>query len=300
MKQFLSITLLAFMALICPVQSFAVEKSITSEADGLIWGGCGVTKKAFMAELAKAYEKKTGTHIELQGGGATKGIRGVGKGTIHIGGACRTNMEFNKEERYVKQIPVAWDAIVFVVNKKNPVSDVTLKQIREIYDGKITNWSKLGGRDEAIDLYVRKSPISGVGQTLRELIFNDSEKEFTDKAHVVKSSGPAEQAVEKSINAITASGVSSAKHRDVKMLKVEGQEPSYENIKQGKYILYRPLYLVTKQTSKNPLVKDFIRYATSDEGMDVIRKSGTIPYKDALHLLGKQFRQYEKAVASGL
>lgn len=300
MNRFLLIALIVFTALLIPINSHAELKSITSESDGLVWGGCGITKKAFMSELAKAYEKKTGVHIDLQGGGATKGIRSVNNGTIHIGGACRTSMEFHKEERYVKQIPVAWDAIVFVVHKNNPVENVSLEQVRAIYNGEITNWKQLGGMDARIDLYVRKSLISGVGQTLRELVFNDTEKEFTSKARVVKSSGPAEKAVESTITAMTATGVSSAKRRNVKILKVAGHDPSFENIKEGKYMLYRPLYLVTKLSSKNPLVEKFINYATSEEGMSIIRQSGTVPYTDALHLLSKHFRQYEKAIASGL
>lgn len=102
MKQLLSTIILAFSVLISPIDLHADTKSISKASDGLIWGGCGITKKAFMAELAKAYEKKSGVHIKLQGGGATKGIRGVSKGTINIGGACRASMEFNREERYVK------------------------------------------------------------------------------------------------------------------------------------------------------------------------------------------------------
>jgi len=301
MKHILTTTFFAFtVLLISPVDSRADVQPISKSAETLIWGGCGITKKAFMAELAKAYEAKTGVHIVLQGGGATKGIRGVSDGSINIGGACRASMEFHKDERYVKQIPVAWDAIVFVVHKSNPVDNITMNQVRDIYNGKIVNWSQLGGKDAPIDLYVRKSKISGVGQTLRELVFNDIEKEFTPRANVVKSSGPAEEAVEKIATALTATGVSSAKRRNVKILKVEGHEPSYDKIKQGKYMLYRPLYLVTKLSVKNLLVKDFIKYATSEEGKKIIRKSGTVPYTDALHLLSKHFRQYEKAIASGM
>jgi phosphate transport system substrate-binding protein len=300
MKHFFLITLAVFSGLIFSIDSYAELPSLTKSSHGLIWAGCGITKKAFMAELAKAYENKTGVHIELRGGGATKGIRDVNKGVIDIGGACRASMEFNKEERYVQQIPVAWDAIVFVVNKDNPVDNITIDQVRAIYNGKITNWKQLGGTNKRIDLYVRKSPISGVGQTLRELVFHDTEKVFTRRAHTVRSSGPAEKAVEKTATAITATGVSSAKRRNVKILNVEGHEPSYENIKEGKYMLYRPLYLVTKLSVRNPMVKDFIKFATSREGRNIIRGAGTVPYKDALNLLAKHFQQYDKAIESGL
>ena len=271
--------------------SQAAVKKITDKSVGLIWAGCGITKKAFMQELASAYQKKTGVEIELQGGVATRGIRDVQNGKINIGGACRATLEFSSKERFVKQIPLAWDAIVFIVNKNNPVDNITLKQARAIYEGKITNWKQLGGNDAPLDLYVRRSPISGVGQTLRELVFLDAEQKFTSRAHVVKSSGPAERAVEKSATAFTASGISSAQRRDVKMLKVHGVDPNYDTIKDGSYMFYRPLYLVTKMGETNRLVKNFVEFATSDEGTDIIRKTGTVPFTDALNLLANQFHQ---------
>ena len=283
-----------------PAYARAELDSITNAETGLIWAGCGVTKTAFMAELASAYEKKTGTHIELKGGGATKGIRDVAKKKIDIGGACRTSMEFNTDERYVKQIPVAWDAIVFIVNKNNPINDISIAQVRDIYNGKITNWKMVGGNNEPIELYVRQSKISGVGQTLRELVFNDYDKVFTRRAHTVKSSGPAEQAVEESPLAFTASGISSARRRNVKILSVNGTLPDFDHIRNGDYMLYRPLYLVIRMGERNPKVLDFISFATGKEGMEVIRKTGTVPYADALNLLSKRYLQYIGAISSGL
>jgi len=285
----------------CSFPLLAADKipSLSSN-NGLIWGGCGITKKAFMGELAKAYTDIYGINITLQGGGATKGIRGVAKGVLDLGGACRPSMEFNSKERYVKQHPVAWDAIVFIVHKNNPVSDITLEQVREIYTGKIRNWKQLGGDDQRIDLYVRKSKISGVGLTLRELVFNDWDKKFHRRAHVVKSSGPAEKSVERSVSAFAATGISSAKRRDVKILKVSGRYPSFENIKSGKYILYRPLYLVTKILERNPLVLSFLEFTQSEKGREIIRGAGTVPFNDAVHLLGKQYRQNLKAYRASL
>jgi phosphate transport system substrate-binding protein len=279
------------MAFIPVSISQAAVKSISGDKVGLIWAGCGITKKAFMKELAIAYEKKTGVKIELQGGGATRGIRDVQKGKINIGGACRETIEFESKERFVKQIPLAWDAIVFIVNKNNPVDNITLDQVRDIYEGRITNWKQLGGNDAPLELYVRKGSLSGVGYTLRKLVFSEDIDNFTSRAHVVKSSGPAEKAVLNSINAFTATGISSARRRDVKMLGVHDVKPTNDTIKNGTYMLYRPLYLVTKLVETNSLVTKFVDYATSDEGTAIIRKTGTVPFTDALNLLSKQFDQ---------
>ncbi|MDH5601451.1 MAG: phosphate ABC transporter substrate-binding protein [Gammaproteobacteria bacterium] len=264
----------------------------------LQWAGCGITKKAFMAELAKAYTRKTGIKVELSGGGATKGIRSAAKGTIHIGGACRVVLDEHPEERDAFQIPVAWDALVPFVHPNNPVNNITFKQLYDVYLGKITNWEQLGGNNAPIELYIRRGKLSGVGRTIRELIFANYEQEFTAK-YVLKSSGPVEKGVEKNPNGLAVTGVSSARKRNVKLLKLDGMSPSYENIKTGAFALYRPLYLVIKRGENRHLVRDFIKFAAGKEGQKIIRSQGTVPYADALHLVMKQLDQIERATTTG-
>ncbi len=266
----------------------------------LIWAGCGITKKAFMLELGKAYEKKTGIKVILNGGGATKGIREAAAGKIDIGGACRVSLPRHAKERNAHQIPVAWDALVVIVNKNNPVNNITLVQLRDIYLGKIKNWRELGGNNKAIELYARKSKMSGVGRTLRELVFADFEKEFKNVKFKVKSSGPLEKGIVKNIKGIGTTGISSARKRDVKILRLNGIEPSYANIKNGSYLIYRPLYLVKQIGNTDPMVSDFIKFALSNEGKKVIRSAGTVPYSDALVLVMKQIQQYKQASSAGL
>jgi phosphate transport system substrate-binding protein len=118
-----------------------LQAAETADAKPVIqWAGCGISKKAFMSEMAKAYEKKTGIKINLSGGGATKGIRKAAAGQIDIGGACRVSLENHKQERDAHQVPVAWDALVVIAHKDNPVKNIKFDQIRGIYLGKIKNW----------------------------------------------------------------------------------------------------------------------------------------------------------------
>lgn len=273
--------------------SYAAQKQIN-------WAGCGITKKAFMAELAKAYEKKTGVKVNLSGGGATKGIRNAAKGSIDIGGACRVSMERHPEERDAYQIPVAWDALAVIVNKNNPVKSISFDQLQGVYLGKITNWKQLGGHNAKIELYVRRGKFSGVGRTLRELVFANYKQEFPAATHVVKSSGPLEKGIVKNLSGFGTTGISSANKRDVKILQLEGKAPSYENIKKGHYLLYRPLYLVTRGRSSSPEVRKFISFALSREGMGIIRKAGTVPYAEAIGLVMKQVEQADRASKRGL
>ncbi|MGD8514695.1 MAG: phosphate ABC transporter substrate-binding protein [Granulosicoccaceae bacterium] len=277
----------------------AMSASLYAETT-LKWVGCGITKKAFMTELALAYEVETGVKIDIQGGGATRGIRDVVKGDADIGGACRHTIAGHNEELGAILEPVAWDALVVITHPDNPVEDISFEQVRGLYLGKIKNWKELGGNDAPIRLLARKGKNSGVGRTIRKLVFADFDQEFK-ASEFMKSSGPVEKGVEKDINAIGITGISSARKRNVKQLKLDGKEPSYDNIRLGEYGLYRPLYLViNREGKKRKEIADFLKFAHSADGKQVIRDNGTVPYLDALRLVMKQVAQEERAQARGL
>ena len=283
-KRYLHWCKIAVAPLLClslyPVTSTASENNV------IHWAGCGITKKAFMAELAAAYEKKTGIKIDLQGGGATRGIRDTALLKIDMGGTCRMTLPDQDQLEFRTLLhPVAWDALAIIVHKSNPVENLTTEQVKDIYKGKITNWKQVGGENKPIDLYVRKGKISGVGYAIRQYLFQNSSEVFVSD-NAVKSSGPLEKAIENSSNAIGITGISSARKRDVKILAFDGKTPTYENVKSGKYGLYRPLYLVTSP-APSKLVSDFISFAQSAEGKQIIRDNKTVPYTDALNLMGK-------------
>ncbi len=288
MSRFFSTTVTVTLVFLC--------FSVSAEAVTLNWAGCGITKKAFMAELATAYEQKTGIHVELEGGGATKGIRKIADREVDFAGSCRFQVEQDAvSSSQIQFNPVAWDALTVVVHKSNPVESLTLDQLRDVFTGKITNWSALGGPDQPLELLVRNGKISGVGHTLRKLLFDDAEMDFKASASY-KSSGPLEQAVEENPNAIAVTGISSARKRDFKILNLEGKDPGYQNIKDGKYLLYRPLYIVTNRESEQlSEVKAFLKFAHSREGREIIRKNGAVPYLEAVWLSTNQQQQWKQA-----
>ena len=271
-----------------------------AQALELSWVGCGITRNAFMADLAAAYKVETGVDISIAGGGATKGIRKITGKQADIGGACRFRLDSTREEAGAIMVPVAWDALVVVVNKSNPIDSISLSQLRSLYQGKITNWSQLGGKNQPLELLIREGKISGVGYTLRQHLFEDPEAEFKSK-YVFPSSGPLEKEVEKNPNAIAVTGIASAHKRDFKILKLEGMDPNFENIRTGNYILYRPLYMVYNKSSPNSQESDrFIRFALGPKGRDVIRKNQVVPYYDGMLLLQKRMARWEQFVREAL
>ena len=273
------------------------QHAVASEP--LIWAGCGITKKAFMGELAEAYKRRYGVEIMLEGGGATKGIRRISDQSVHIGGTCRPKLDANAEESLAQLVPVAWDALVVIVHKDNPVSDISMQQLKDLYDGKVTNWKQLGGPDRPVSLMIRKGKISGVGLTLRELVFHDAEHEFVS-THVFPSSGPLEKAVENNSDAIGVTGISSARKREVKLLKLEGKYPNYDTVRTGEYLLYRPLYIAFNSANQRyDEVKRFVDFAHTRAGREIIRNAGTVPYLEALRLVHKQREQWQAARQAG-
>jgi phosphate transport system substrate-binding protein len=297
MPEEMQMRFLLFCLSILMLPGFSVlHAADASGAKSYTWVGCGITKKAFMSSLAKAYAEETGITIDIKGGGATKGIREVSRLNADMGGACRYALENHPLEDQVKMVPMAWDALVVITHRDNPVDSITLEQLEAVYRGQIDNWSALGGNNVPIRLFVRDGKISGVGRTLRELVFRDTGFEFEAADTSFPSSGPLEQAVETEAAAIAVTGISSARKRDVKILRLNGLEPSYDNIKNGNYLLYRPLYLVLNAASENyQELLDFADFANSPRGREVVRANGVVPYLEAPALLLKQMEQWSTA-----
>ena len=250
----------------------------------LRWTGCGITRQAFMTELATAYQQKTGITISLSGGGATKGIRDTNSGSADMGGTCRPSQpdDFPAEEGNVVLYQVGWDALVPIVNKETPVSDLTSGQVKDILLGKITNWKEVGGKDAKILVVAREGHISGVGYMSLKMIFEDMSTQYTQEALIVPDTGPLENKITVDKIAFGITGVSSAKKRvqdgkSLKILKVNGVEATMENIASGAYPYFRPLYLAVNPSSPNYAeVKKFIDWTLSTEGQKVIEDAGTV------------------------
>ena len=273
---------------------------VSGQALELSWVGCGITRNAFMADLAEAYKNETGVDISIAGGGATKGIRAVTAKQADIGGACRFKLDATLEEASAHMVPVAWDALVVVVHKSNPVDSISLVNLRKLYQGKITNWSELGGPDQPVELLIREGKISGVGYTLREHLFEDTEAKFVSK-HLFPSSGPLEKTVEKNPNSIAVTGIASAHKRDFKILKLEGMDPNFDNIRTGNYLLYRPLYLVQNKRSANSQESGrFIQFALGPKGREIIRENKVVPYFDGMILLQKRMEHWKQFIKEAL
>lgn len=157
--------------------------------------------------------------------------------------------------------PVGLDALVFIVHPSNPINSLTLAQIRAIYSGQITNWNQLGGRDGQIAVYSREAT-SEAHRELAHLVLGNSPSNTSSR--VASSVNALAQHIATDANAIGYLNLSQVSNT-VKMLAIEQNQPTYENLTQLIYPLRLNLYMVGRQEPVN-LYRLFVGWLQGGSG----------------------------------
>ena len=159
------------------------------------------------------------------------------------------------------------------MNPANPVEDLTLAQIADIYTGKITNWSELGGSDSEIVLIGREAG-SGTRSGFEEIV---EVKDLCQYRQELSSTGDVIATVAQNPGAIGYASLASVKDT-VKAVKVGGVAPSEETVKDGSYAIQRPFVLVTKEgVTLSETAQAFFDYAVSADSNAVVIAAGVVP-----------------------
>ncbi|HET7376662.1 MAG TPA: PstS family phosphate ABC transporter substrate-binding protein, partial [Anaerolineae bacterium] len=228
---------------------------------------------------AEAYQKvKPDLRISVSGGGSGTGLAALINKTTDIANASRKikdeekqNAQKNGVEPY--EIEIARDAIGVIVNPENPVQQLTLPQISDIYSGKLTNWRQVGGEDRPIVLLSRESN-SGTHVFFLEQVVrlgNSQDKTlFSPDTLLLPSSEGIMAEVRQNPNAIGYDGLGYITP-DVKTLAVapkdggEYVKPSIETVNNGKYPIARPLFMYTPGEPQGD-VKTYLDWIRGPEG----------------------------------
>jgi len=210
--------------------------------------------------------------VDVQGGGSSAGIQACINRTVDIGMSSR---ELKGDEKVIREIVICRDGIAIVVHPNNPIRDVALDRIRDIYAGRITNWKQLGWIDRQIDSITREEG-SGTRGAFEELVMGKAQ--IHDRIMVQDSNGSVKEVVATDPYAIgyISLGVVDSK---VRALSVGGISPSVKNILAKKYRIVRPfLYLTPGQPEGDAEL--FIKYVLSREGQRILKKEGLIPINE--------------------
>ena len=232
--------------------------------------------------LARAFEKAGEGRVTVQPFSTISGLDAVYAGTADIAASARAAMPDRVEEQGTNFYPVAWDALVPIVASTNPVSNITLKQLHDVYLGRITNWKDLGGNDAPINLDGVAAPLDGVEYSTRLLLFHYGDQTVSVSRMYVNTE-KLEEDIALNANGLGMSTLSGVMHNPkVKMLGVEGVRASTTTITDGSYPLYSAIYLATRNGGPHSAeAEKFVAFADSDAGKAILRQQGLVPNADA-------------------
>ncbi|MGH8156858.1 MAG: LysM peptidoglycan-binding domain-containing protein [Rhodanobacter sp.] len=256
----------------------------TPKGPTLIWRGDVATATGVVNEVALAWQKSGHGTIELQPFNTASGIDAVTSGAADLAGSARPS-DGSTENSNLTFTPVAWDALVIITHASNPVRSLTLKQVHDIYLGKITNWSEVGGNNAPIDVYAVASPGDGVEYSLRELLFGRANQPVAAPRLYVNTH-KLEEGVELNPNGFGAATVADISgNPKLKAVAINGVAPNATSIGNGTYLLYTPIYLVTNPRSpKATEVQAFINFLQTDAAKAAMRVHAVLPYQDGIAL----------------
>ena len=249
------------------------ENAPSADLSGAISMVGSTSMEKFANALSESFmEKYPNVTVTAEFVGSGAGIEAVTNGTADIGNSSRNLKDEEKADGVAENI-VAIDGIAVVVDGANTVEDLTKQQLSDIYEGKITNWKDAGGNDAPIVVIGRESG-SGTRSAFEELLKLEDMCKYSNE---LDSTGAVMAKVASTPGAI---GYVSLDVLDdtVKAVKLEGAEPTEENIKAGSYFLSRPFVMATKGdiSEQNELVKALFDYIYSDEGAEIVKSVGLI------------------------
>lgn len=174
--------------------------------------------------------------------------------------------------------PVGREGFVFLVNANNPVDSLTVEQVRGIYSGKITNWKQVGGADEPIVAYQRNKNSGSQAMMERfmggKLVNNPPSTVYSSMGGLVRSVADYDNgqgAIGYSFRYYVTNLVGDY---PVKLLAIEGVEPTAENITRGTYPITGDFYAVTRKGDEDPNLARFLEWVCGAQGQELVEKSG--------------------------
>jgi phosphate transport system substrate-binding protein len=222
--------------------------------------------------------------IQVTGGGSGVGLSALINGSTDIANSSRPikRSEMDKlKSRYNTlgvEIPCAKDGITIFLNESNPINELTLQQLSDIYSGRVTNWKDVGGSNEDIKLYGRENS-SGTYVYFKD---NVIKADYAASCQTLPGTAAVVNAVKKDKNGIGYGGAAYAvgiKHCKVKKdANSQGYEPTAENIKKNVYPISRYLYMYLKSRPTGAM-KQYIDWIISAEGQKIVTDIGYFPVK---------------------
>jgi len=239
----------------------------------------GSTSVSHVVEvLAETYSiANKESFIAVQGVGSSAGITAIKQDAADIGMSSRylKTAEINPD---VLTVTIAHDGIAMVVNKNNPVSNLTKEQVSKIYHGEFTNWKQVGGPDLTMAVVSRENA-SGSRFSfedfmgLTQQVAGQTVSDINPQVLIVNTNGTVKSLVSRNTQAIGYISLGSVDD-SVKPLSFEGVQPTLANLESGEYKISRPFLMLYKETKIADNAKEFIDFVISENGQNIIDQRG--------------------------
>lgn len=228
--------------------------------------------------------KHPDTKIQVTGGGTGTGLAALQNKSTDLCNASR-KIKPTEQATCIKafgkrptEYKVCLDGLSVYVSADNPVKELTVAQIADIFNGKTTNWKQVGGPDARITVYSRENS-SGTYEFFKEHVL--SGKDFAATAQTMPGTAAVLQAVAKDKHGIGYGGAAyGAGAKSLKVKKDEaspGVEPTEENVIKGLYPIWRYLYIYVNPALDKGDIASYLTWLRGDEGQQVVKNVGYFP-----------------------
>lgn len=261
--------------------SAAVLAAVSLQAQKLVIKGSDTLGAKLVPMLAEEYKAKNpGVSFEIAAEGSTTGIAAIIDSTAGIGMSSRrakpTEMSAAQAKGVVmKPTIVAYDGIGVIVNAGNPLSQLTKRQVEQIFTGDITDWSAVGGSPGKISIYTRNTS-SGTYSDFKDLAMK--KRDYAGSSQKMAGNEQIAAEVAKNPNGIGYVGLAYIHDAGIKALSIEGAMPNKESVLAKKYPYARPTFYYTNGEPQGEAAK-FVDFTLGDEGQAIVAKIGFVPIR---------------------
>ena len=286
----ITVFILLFVSACGPASSSA-ETASNSSASYIENKGSDTIVNLALAWAEKYQIEHPDVRISVTGGGSGTGIASLINKTVDIANASRQIKPEEVDQAKANGVDpvehiIARDAIAVIVNPENPVSQLTLQQISDIYSGKIHNWSEVGGEDRPI---VRLSRETNSGthvyflETVLRLGKKDDKTLFSTDTLLLPSSEGIIAELRQNPNAIGYDGLGYVP-KDLKMIAIAKEAggayvlPSITTVNDKTYAIARDLYMYTNGEAAGA-IKEYLDWIRSTEAQQIVADLGFVPVK---------------------
>lgn len=248
------------------------------QAQKLVIKGSDTLGAKLVPMLAEEYKAANpGVSFEIAAEGSTTGLTAIIDGTAQIGMSSRRAKPTEMSAGVAKGVTlkptiVAYDGMAVIVNEKSPISDLSVRQVEQIFTGDVTDWSAVGGSPGTISIYTRNTS-SGTYSDWKDLAMK--KRDYASSSQKMAGNEQIAAEVAKNPNGIGYVGLAYIHAPGIKVVSIGGQVPAKENVLSKKYPYARPTFYYTNGEPTGEAAK-FIDFTHSEAGCKIIEKVGFI------------------------